>query len=192
MVNPGAPENCAFTLGSDLGSTVMLDSKEVFHGQYSLRMTTPTQNQGITVNPYVITDQIGIQHTFSIWAKSDRNGTQFIVTINGTGTQMFLLTQQWQQYPITWVPIQTQTNINLSYFGPGVAWFDVMQVVPVSSILGDFDGNGIINLTDLAAFTVQWLNPCDVPDWCSGTDLNVSGRVDLADFSKLAENWTNN
>jgi hypothetical protein len=189
MVNPGTPENCAFTLGSDLGATAMLDSMEVYHGQYSLRLTTPTQNQGITINPYVITDQIGIQHTFSIWAKSDRDGTQFIITINGAGTQMFWLTQQWQQYQITWVPIQTHTDINLSYYGPGVAWFDVMQVIPVSSILGDFDGNGTVNMVDLADLATQWLNSCVGPDWCNGTDLNVSGNIDFEDYTKLAESW---
>jgi acetyl esterase/lipase len=54
---------------------------------------------------------------------------------------------------------------------------------------GDFEPDGDIDLDDLAVFVSQWLNICNIPDWCSGADFNQSARVDLNDFSQIAKNW---
>jgi hypothetical protein len=43
---------------------------------------------------------------------------------------------------------------------------------------------------NLALFTEQWLAAdCVSPEWCSGADLNHSGKVDFIDFAVFAKQW---
>jgi hypothetical protein len=56
--------------------------------------------------------------------------------------------------------------------------------------IADLTNDCIVNLYDLAAFSVQWLKEnCVEPDWCEGADLNVSTNVDFYDFAEFANNW---
>ena len=41
----------------------------------------------------------------------------------------------------------------------------------------------------LAAFAINWLQPCSSPAWCEGMDTNQSGTVDFVDFATLTQNW---
>ena len=55
---------------------------------------------------------------------------------------------------------------------------------------GDLDGDGDVDIADLARLTIYWLNSdCAAPDWCSLADHNHSGTVNMADFACLANFW---
>ena len=58
-----------------------------------------------------------------------------------------------------------------------------MAVVDV--IVGDFNGDGVVDGKDLAAFGSQWLETG--PDVTA--DLDGSGEVNLSDFSLFADEW---
>jgi hypothetical protein len=69
--------------------------------------------------------------------------------------------------------------------------FDVVpdggDVVLSKGIYGDFTGNGIVDMNDLADFLYFWLiNDCDQT---AGADLDENCIVNLCEFSALAENW---
>jgi len=59
-------------------------------------------------------------------------------------------------------------------------------------IIGDVATDGIVDWNDMRELAGQWLNSCIAPNWCSGCDIDKNGRVNFADFSKLAENWLSN
>ncbi len=134
MVNPGAPANCYLGRTGDFAVTAILDPIEARHGRYSLRLVTPTSGQGMIVYPFNVPTVSGTQYRASVWAKSDRLATSFDFWIDGdgAGSHVFSLTQQWQEYEIVWTPSQSnsRTYYTIDYNGPGMAWFDVMQIVP--------------------------------------------------------------
>jgi hypothetical protein len=53
----------------------------------------------------------------------------------------------------------------------------------------DFNNDGVVDAFDLDTFVLHWLEDCNYPNWCEGTDLDYSGRVDFVDFAIFAENW---
>ena len=60
----------------------------------------------------------------------------------------------------------------------------------VTEIRGDFDGDKVVDLADLVTFCNNWLRAdCDFPDWCEGTDLDMSHQVDFFDFIIFAKHW---
>jgi hypothetical protein len=58
-------------------------------------------------------------------------------------------------------------------------------------ILGDLDGNGMVDMTDLMWFAQDyWLmDGCADSGWCDGVDLNMDGIVNFSDFAIMAQNW---
>jgi hypothetical protein len=62
---------------------------------------------------------------------------------------------------------------------------DCESAVSDDSIVGDIDGNGYVDVNDLAVMASHWL----VPDANSPGNLNNDGIVNLDDFAKLAGNW---
>ena len=81
-------------------------------------------------------------------------------------------------------------NIAVAWSGPGMT----QQVISgtylsrwLSGLYGDFTGEGDVNLEDLSAFFVLWLE-----DGCVETarmDLDGNCVVDLYEFSQMAQNW---
>ena len=59
----------------------------------------------------------------------------------------------------------------------------------VFSIAGDVEPDEDIDISDLAAFTSEWLNSCSQPGWCNNCDINQSTTVDIVDFSYFACHW---
>jgi hypothetical protein len=53
----------------------------------------------------------------------------------------------------------------------------------------NIDGLNGVNLADFAILSAQWQNPCGIPDWCGGADINKSGTVDLTDLIIVVQNW---
>jgi pectate lyase len=56
-----------------------------------------------------------------------------------------------------------------------------------SGLYGDFTGNGIVSMSDLAEFLIYWL--LDDCEETAGVDLDSDCRVNFDEFSAFAENW---
>jgi len=55
-------------------------------------------------------------------------------------------------------------------------------------IIGDLDGNRVVDFKDLRTFVLQWLDPDCLTPGCLADFDNVDG-VNMADFALLANNW---
>jgi len=70
------------------------------------------------------------------------------------------------------------------------------EIVPPEPLVGDFDSDDDVDFLDLAFFISHWLamgcdgSAGDDSDWCFGTDLDKSGKVDFREFAALANNWS--
>ncbi len=55
----------------------------------------------------------------------------------------------------------------------------------------DFDCDDVVGLPDMLFLVSYWLNTdCDTDNnWCDRTDLDLSGKVNLADYAKLASDF---
>ncbi|UCG60106.1 MAG: metallophosphoesterase [Phycisphaerales bacterium] len=61
---------------------------------------------------------------------------------------------------------------------------------PIGRRDGDFNGDGFLNMPDLAGWAIRWLDSnCSNTDWCKCADLDVSGDVDMADLELFAHGW---
>ena len=59
-----------------------------------------------------------------------------------------------------------------------------------TDLVGDYDFNYTVNISDLAMFLMHWLDEdCSPPDWCHGADLNRDGSVNFADYTLFVENY---
>jgi len=70
------------------------------------------------------------------------------------------------------------------------------EIEPPEPLVGDFDSDNDVDFLDLSFFISHWLamgcddSAGDESDWCFGTDLDKSGKVDFREFAKLASNWS--
>jgi len=71
----------------------------------------------------------------------------------------------------------TMAELNVLYYSPGE--------------LTDLNDDGTVNLEDFAVLACCWDDDggCVEPDWCEGSDFNMSGTVDMFDLAFFAENW---
>jgi hypothetical protein len=53
----------------------------------------------------------------------------------------------------------------------------------------DFNHDSQVNFLDWTQFAGNWGRVCSQPLWCSGMDINHSGRVDFGDMAILAQEW---
>jgi len=59
-----------------------------------------------------------------------------------------------------------------------------------TSLSADFNNDNCVNRDDFLHFLQYWLDTnCTDPDYCSGSDLNQSGKVNMADFGIMAVEW---
>ncbi|MBA7650355.1 hypothetical protein ES703_58158 [subsurface metagenome] len=59
-----------------------------------------------------------------------------------------------------------------------------------TDLVGDFDFNYMVDMSDLALFFLRWLEEgCGPPDWCHGADLNRDGVVNSIDEAIFAANY---
>jgi hypothetical protein len=66
----------------------------------------------------------------------------------------------------------------------------INEIAKQGWLLGDLDGDGNITSSDLSRFVYGWLDTdCHSPDWCTQTDLNMDGRVDMKDFTVMGNHW---
>jgi hypothetical protein len=71
---------------------------------------------------------------------------------------------------------------------------DSIAVEPLPApviIKGDFDSDDTVNINDLNSLAALWLSTSctETNNWCNGTDLNMSGNIDLTDLAIFAANW---
>jgi hypothetical protein len=128
----GTPTACYLMVGADRGSSVAVDPRLARHGRHSLRMTTATRGQGMTVSAFPIRLEGGERYTLSVWAKGLTPGLSFRLELPGVGTQDFELTADWRLYQFSGAPDADRFPVNarLNLTGAGTAWFDLLQVVP--------------------------------------------------------------
>lgn len=154
LTSPGIPSACYARPGKDRGATYFLDSRSSIEGNYSLRLITPGQDNGITLRFFPVEVKSGNSYLVSIWAKSDpgqrlpakvlMQKPEEIITpiipqyveagIAGFGVGRFIPTPEWKQYvTIVTIPADTfpeiKANVILRMPGQGVAWFDLLQVI---------------------------------------------------------------
>jgi hypothetical protein len=57
--------------------------------------------------------------------------------------------------------------------------------------VGDFMRPDGVTMPDFSLFAGHWLDDkCDISnDYCEGTDLDLSGAVDINDLQAFADNW---
>ena len=55
--------------------------------------------------------------------------------------------------------------------------------------VADLDLDRGVDFVDFNIFTNQWLDDCNSPDWCYGSDINKSGSVNFVDFAIFAKHW---
>jgi len=55
----------------------------------------------------------------------------------------------------------------------------------------DINNDGKVNIEDFAVMATWWDDDggCVEPGWCGGVDFDMSGTVDMLDFTYFAENW---
>ena len=68
-----------------------------------------------------------------------------------------------------------------------MAELNVLAVQPDT----DINNDGKVNIEDFAIMAAWWDDDggCVEPGWCGGADFNMSGTVDILDFTYFAENW---
>ncbi len=130
--NVGTPDGCYVGAGHP-GASLFVDSRVAYHGAHSLRLTTPVENQGVGISPFPITLEKGRTYQVSIWARGQKPGLRFAFGLGGIDVPVktFDLTTDWAKYEVTGVSKEGGRNgLSLRLTSAGVAWFDLMEVVP--------------------------------------------------------------
>ena len=72
--NVGTPDGCYVSVGADRGASLFVDPRVARHGSHSLRLTTPTEGQGLTILPFPVPLKKATMYRLSIWAKARKQG----------------------------------------------------------------------------------------------------------------------
>jgi hypothetical protein len=151
VVSPGTPANCYLWIGEVRTANCIIDPWIARHGRQSVRMTVPGEGSGVTMVPLLLKDpsvktkelsmdpwpfwfkyKQGAKLRFSIWAKAQKNGTQFrFVDSNLEGLpKTFTLTTEWQRYECEGTAKRdlSYSRLGIQLLGPNTAWFDVFEV----------------------------------------------------------------
>jgi hypothetical protein len=148
----GVPVSCYARTGNDRGATYFLDGAEHVEGNYSLRLVTPTEKNGVSLRFFPVTVIPGNSYMISVWAKSDpdqrllseqkqeagvnkESAPQYVeIGLGEIGSSRFIPGKEWKQF-VAFVTIPADTvqkkkvNITLKMPGQGVAWFDMLQMI---------------------------------------------------------------
>ncbi|HHE38109.1 MAG TPA: hypothetical protein ENL20_06005 [Candidatus Cloacimonetes bacterium] len=152
----GVPAGCYAKCRKDRGATFFIDSRIYFHGDHSLRLTTPTENEGVYLRFYQNHYKVGKSYTFSIWAKAKKSefipdkkrfflvklfrkffkirekNKKLCFSIRICGEEkIFELTDYWKEFSFTLKALNENktSTTRIELLGKGTAWFDLMQIV---------------------------------------------------------------
>jgi len=161
-MNPsiGVPSGCYARHRGDRGSTYFIDSRTAFHGNHSIRMTTPTEEKGFALSFFPVQLKKGAKYIISVWAKAlpknpqfeplerrgflkflfakkkkKETGLTFRLGLGSLGTKDFIMDDKWTKYSfsVKSQKVQQRRNRNtptLEFLSPGTAWFDLLEVLP--------------------------------------------------------------
>ncbi|MBM3500610.1 MAG: hypothetical protein FJX74_18290 [Armatimonadetes bacterium] len=126
----GTPSACYANLPG--AATCGVDSRLARHGRHSLRMTAPTAGELPSLQPFPVRVQEGRPYRVSIWAKGKTDGVILKVSLGGLATREFPLTTEWGEYTFQVTPGKDASRVSpgLALGSAGVAWLDLLQVVP--------------------------------------------------------------
>lgn len=133
--NVGTPDGCYVNYGADQGASWYVDPRVAAHGRNSLRLNTPVEGQGLSVNPYPIKLTGGKKYVLSIWAKGSRAGQKFVFSLDQASGEAatHALSTQWQEFRVPFTAsadVKARISPRLSLLSSGEAWFDMLQCVP--------------------------------------------------------------
>jgi hypothetical protein len=151
-------------------------SKNVVGQSYSLNINVTVVNQGDHTENFNVT----------LYANTTVIETKQVTLISGTS---ITLTFTWDttgfangNYTIwanAW-PVLGETDIDDNTFVDG--WVMV-------SILGDINGDGVVDSTDQGILGVAWGSIIGEPNYVPEADLNGDGVVDAIDLGMVGVNW---
>ncbi len=154
-VSPGVPSACYARVATDKGASYFLDASSPFEGKHSLRMVTPSDNEGVTLSFFPVRLNSGTGYTLSVWARIDTTsvimpsrsfwqrlfgkkkfkGSSFYISAGDYSGKKVSLTHNWAQYKIHFqVPADGSNTIkinpSLELISQGTAWFDELELYP--------------------------------------------------------------
>lgn len=132
-----------------------------------------------------------------VWS-TGRNDTLIVVTADHeTGGLTVTHNNGQGLFPtVTW-STTSHTNKNVPVYGWGFNAYLANNVSDNTDIFAattigypDYDSDNDVDFADFAFFAAKWeLQNCRPPDYCCGTDLDISGRIDAEDLAMFADNW---
>ena len=152
----GIPASCYARPQDDKGATYFIDSRISARGAHSLRMTTPTDGEGMSLSFFRLHIEPGQSYTMSVQAKAiplkyrDLAKKNFFRKLCGCGPdaedfplftmsaggceESFIPDGEWKEYSFSCMPEPasgtTLISPVLKLDGKGTAWFDLVQLYP--------------------------------------------------------------
>ncbi len=133
-------------VGKDKGANYFLDSRTFVEGNHSLRVITPKDSTGVNIGLFPLPLQVGKSYIMTFWAKTDeesmRNNPQGVIVNANLGriiNKNFKLTDKWTKFELSAayensVPDPRALGSSLKLMSQGVAWFDMVEIVPDMNI----------------------------------------------------------
>ena len=111
------------------GGTCFLDPRDAVHGRHSIRFTCPAPDRPVNLSFYPIDVQGGAAYSVSVYGRSLKPGVKFVLSFGSAGQREFELTTEWNKYSFSGTNTESRVSVGLTVKSPGVAWFDLCQVV---------------------------------------------------------------
>lgn len=132
--NPGNAAGFCTTHGTGRGATYFVDSRVARHGRHSLRLRAPAEEH-VGIIPIRFAVEKGVRYRVSVWAKAAKAGVKLTLGLDHVkpARKHFTLTADWKEYTMTGrAPADREVaEVFLQIDGPGTAWFDMLQAVPL-------------------------------------------------------------
>ena len=127
----GTPAGCYASIPH--GATAAIDSRVGRHGRHSLRLTAPTDDATPSLSPFPVRLTAAQEYRVSVWAKGRADGVRLKLALGEMGETEPALTTAWQEYSFTVTPEKDigRAGLSIGLAGAGVAWVDLLQIVPV-------------------------------------------------------------
>lgn len=170
--SPGIPAACYISTGQDRGATAFLDGRAPFQGDRSLRLTTPTFGEGLTLHFYGLELDPDRSYSVSVMARSapdqlpkkrgcgcagGKNSNTFALFLGKGPEEHFELSTEWERYTFSTAEISMESSLGRWYFpglsllSRGTAWLDALQVVPDMEVMNRRGDAGRTRVIELAS-----------------------------------------
>lgn len=134
--NVGTPDGSYLSIPRDKGASWYVDPRTAAHGRQSLRLQAPADGESIGLRPFPITLEPGKRYRLSVWARGERDGQRFALSLDAVDGQQaeHTLTTDWREYAVEFTATDgagARMGSSLKLLSAGAAWFDALQVVPM-------------------------------------------------------------